>query len=143
MRACLINEVSMEMDNEPILQKVRFKILPIVDAALEGYQSDGSLAYEFDAEMQHIDTERHWWVQAETMVGAFDAYQLNGNLKYLQVVFATWGYIKANLIDKQNGEWLWSRMPDGSVHPTQDKAGFWKCPYHNGRMCMELIMRIG
>jgi len=141
--AWLIHEAAIEIDNIQLLEKVRSKLLPIVDAALEGYQSDGSLAYEFEAEKQQIDTERHWWVQAETIVGSFDAYQFSGNQKYLQVVFATWEYIKANLIDKQNGEWIWSRMPDGSIHPTQDKAGFWKCPYHNGRMCMELMMRIG
>jgi mannobiose 2-epimerase len=141
--AWLIHEAAIEIDNKQLLEKIRTKLLPIVDAALEGYQSDGSLAYEFDAEMQHTDTERHWWVQAETMVGAFDTYQLSNDEKYLQVVLSTWEYIKANLIDQQNGEWVWSRMPDGSIHTTQDKAGFWKCPYHNGRMCMELMMRIG
>lgn len=140
--AWLIHEAAIEIDNPKLLELVRTKVIPIVDAALEGYQSDGSLAYEFEADKKHMDTERHWWVQAETMVGAFDAYQLSGNEKYLKVVFSTWEYIKTNLIDKKNGEWFWSRLPDGKTHPTQDKAGFWKCPYHNGRMCMELMMRI-
>lgn len=140
--AWLIHEAAIEIDNLQLLEIVRTKVLPIVDAALEGYQPDGSLAYEYEADKKHTDTESHWWVQAETMVGALDAYQLSGDEKYLKVVFSTWEYIKANLIDKQNGEWFWSRLPDGNTHPTQDKAGFWKCPYHNGRMCMELMMRI-
>jgi len=140
--AWLIHEAAIEIDDKVLLAEVRKHILPIVDAALEGYQTDGSLAYEYDAINMHTDTERHWWVQAEAMVGAYDAYQLCGNEKYLTVVFQTWEYIKANIIDKNHGEWIWSRMPDGSIHPTQDKAGFWKCPYHNGRMCMELMGRI-
>jgi len=52
------------------------------------------------------------------------------------------GYIQQNLVDKMNGEWFWSIKPDGSENKEDDKAGFWKCPYHNGRMCLELIKRI-
>jgi len=140
--AWLIHEAALEIDDKVLLDKVQGKLLSIVDAALEGYTDEGSLAYEYDAEIKHTDTERHWWVQAEAMVGAFDAYRLSNNRKYLDVVFKTWKYIKANIIDTNHGEWIWSRMPDGSIHPTQDKAGFWKCPYHNGRMCMELMEKI-
>lgn len=140
--AWLIHEAAIVIDDKVLLDKVRKKLLLIVDASLEGYMFDGSLAYEYDAEIKHTDTERHWWVQAEAMVGAFDAFQLSNNQKYLDVVFKTWEYIKANIIDNKHGEWIWSRMPDGSTHPTQDKAGFWKCPYHNGRMCMEFMVRI-
>ena len=140
--AWLIHEAAIEIDDKALLVEVREHILPIVDAALEGYQADGSLAYEYDAETRHTDTERHWWVQAESIVGAYDAYELSKDAKYLDVVFRTWEYIKAYIIDKKHGEWIWSRMPDGNIHPTQDKAGFWKCPYHNGRMCMELMARI-
>jgi mannobiose 2-epimerase len=140
--AWLIHEAAIEINDCQLLSEVRKHVLPIVDAALEGYQPDGSLAYEYDAEKLHTDTERHWWVQAETMVGAYDAFELSEDEKYLDVVFHTWEYIKANIIDNNHGEWIWSRMPDGSIHSTQDKAGFWKCPYHNGRMCMELIVRL-
>ena len=52
-----------------------------------------------------------------------------------------WKYIKEQLIDWDNGEWYWSRHKDGSLNTTDDKAGFWKCPYHNSRMCLEIIER--
>ena len=52
-----------------------------------------------------------------------------------------WEFIKDSLVDREKGEWFWSIKSDGSVNREDDKAGFWKCPYHNGRMCMELIER--
>ncbi|MBP6169913.1 MAG: N-acyl-D-glucosamine 2-epimerase, partial [Bacteroides sp.] len=45
------------------------------------------------------------------------------------------------LVDYKYGEWHWSVRADGTVNTDDDKAGFWKCPYHNGRMCMEIIER--
>jgi len=85
------------------------------------------------------DNERHWWVQAETVVGAMKAFEVSGNEKYLNDAINTWQYIKDQLIDKQHGEWIWSRLDNGEINIKQDKAGYWKCPYHNGRMCMEII----
>lgn len=41
----------------------------------------------------------------------------------------------------ENGEWYWAVLEDGSLNLDDDKAGFWKCPYHNSRMCLELIER--
>ena len=43
--------------------------------------------------------------------------------------------------DDIRGEWFWSLRADGTVNRDEDKAGFWKCPYHNGRMCLEIIER--
>ena len=48
---------------------------------------------------------------------------------------------KEQLIDREHGEWYWSRRPDGTVNQDDDHAGFWKCPYHNSRMCLEIIER--
>ena len=51
----------------------------------------------------------------------------------------TWEYIRTHLVDTADGEWFWSIREDGSVNRTDDKAGFWKCPYHNSRMCLEVM----
>jgi mannobiose 2-epimerase len=50
-----------------------------------------------------------------------------------------WEYIKNYLVDRENGEWFWGADPDGKPNRQKDKAGFWKCPYHNARMCMEIV----
>jgi len=114
----------------------------VADSAAEGLQPDGSMAYEYDPVNRRLDAERHWWVQAEAMVGYFNLYQRTAEERYLNVVLQLWKYIKTNLIDRENGEWFWGVKPDGSVNRTGDKAGFWKCPYHNTRLCTEIMMRI-
>ncbi len=53
----------------------------------------------------------------------------------------SWRYIRDNIADREHGEWLWSRR-GAEPNRTDDKAGFWKCPYHNGRMCLEVAERL-
>ena len=77
------------------------------------------------------------------MIGFFNAWQLTGEESYLNDCFKSWAFIKEKLLDKNNGEWYWGILEDNSIMEGMDKAGFWKCPYHNGRACMELIDRIG
>jgi cellobiose epimerase len=54
----------------------------------------------------------------------------------------TWEFIRTHLVDLDGGDWFWSLKADGRVNTVDDKAGFWKCPYHNSRMCLEIIERI-
>ncbi|MDE5745311.1 MAG: AGE family epimerase/isomerase [Paramuribaculum sp.] len=110
----------------------------ISDAALEGLCCDGSMVYERHGNGSY-DNEKHWWVQAETVVGQAYRFRFHGVEKALDDAQRSWAYIRDNLVDYKNGEWYWSRMPDGSINSVEDKAGFWKCPYHNGRMCMETL----
>jgi mannobiose 2-epimerase len=137
--AWLILEAARESGEVDLLQKAVKYICPIVDAALEGYQPDNGFSYEYEPLTNHTDKERHWWVQAEAIAGSLHAYLVSSDEKYLDVSCKTWQYIKSAILDKNNGEWYWSRLESGETHPLQDKSGFWKCPYHNGRMCMEVI----
>lgn len=120
-----------------LLEQVRALSLKIADAAAEGLLPDGSMAYERAGE--HADNDRHWWVQAETVTGFLYAYKNSGNKDYLGKAARAWQYIQRHIIDTAGGEWRWSCKADGSVNRADDKAGHWKCPYHNGRMCMEII----
>ena len=114
----------------------------VADAAAdEGLTPDGAMVYETFLTKQRTDTDRHWWVQAENVVGHINLYQYFDDEVALQKAFRCWEFIKKNLIDPQNGEWYWSIRADGTVNTGDDKAGFWKCPYHNGRMCMEIMER--
>lgn len=110
-------------------------------AAAEGLASDGSLRYEL-APGGHWAADRHWWVQAEAVVGFYNAYQLSGEAKYLAHSEAAWRFIQQHLLDRARGEWFWGVRPDYSLMPGEDKVGPWKCPYHNGRACLEMMRRL-
>jgi mannobiose 2-epimerase len=138
----LLHEAAIVLEDNDILLRVESIVPKIAVAADEGLRSDGSMIYEKNNASGHIDSDRHWWVQAESVIGYFNLWEHFGDKKALEKSLACWKYIKENLIDKDNGEWFWSICSDGSINRKDDKAGFWKCPYHNGRMCMEIIERL-
>ena len=133
----LLWEAAETLGDAKLMERVKALSLKIADAAAEGLQPDGSMLYERDG--NNIDADRHWWVQAETVTGFLYACKNSGNETYAGKAARAWQYIQNNLVDKAGGEWYWSRKAGGSVNRTDDKAGLWKCPYHNGRMCMEII----
>ena len=137
----LIHEAALVLGDKTVLKRIEPLIVRIAQAADEGLNPDGSMIYENFLDKQKIDRELHWWVQAENVVGHINLYQHFGDESALDIAARCWEFIKAKLIDHEHGEWHWSILPDGTVNRKDDKAGFWKCPYHNGRMCMEVIER--
>lgn len=122
------------------------KMAPITDEITENIYERGFVAHSLlnESENGRKDTTRVWWVQAEAVVGFVNAWQKHPKeTKWIEAAEEIWEYIKAYLIDKRPGsEWYWAVDEDGKplekpiVEP-------WKCPYHNGRMCMEVLKRIG
>ncbi|MFR8837442.1 AGE family epimerase/isomerase [Bacteroides nordii] len=138
----LIHEAALELGDKDLLAKVEPIVKQIAIAASEGFTSEGGMIYEKNPDTYRVDADRHWWVQAETVVGYMNLFQHFNDKGALQKAIACWDFIRKYLIDRENGEWYWSIRADGTVNREDDKAGFWKCPYHNGRMCMEVLMRL-
>ncbi|MEJ6979665.1 AGE family epimerase/isomerase [Pedobacter sp. P351] len=140
--AWLLLEAAEVIEDEHLILKIKEASLTMTDAATEGLESDGSLNYEFETSAQHLIQEKHWWVQAEAMVGFFNAFQLTHKESYLVKSLKVWEFIKNEILDTTNGEWFWGVTSACRVMDNQDKAGLWKCPYHNSRACMEIMRRI-
>lgn len=138
----LIHEAALVLGDKELLKRVEERIPSVVSAASEGFCTNGGMMYEKYADGR-IDGDYHWWVQAETVVGYIHLYQYFNKLEAWTNALRSWEFIKHYLIDRTHGEWYWSLRADGSVDTENDKAGFWKCPYHNGRMCLEVIERFG
>lgn len=140
--AWLLYEAAEIIGNEEELGYFKKTALNMAVAAGRGLQENGGLLYEYDLKTGHWQKEYHWWPQAEAMVGFFNAWQLSGKQHYLAQSIGSWEFVKKHIRNKQYGEWYWG--VDEHLNPMngEDKAGFWKCPYHNGRACIELIKRI-
>lgn len=137
----LIHEATYVLDDKQLLAEVEPYVIDIAEAASEGFLPSGGMIYELHQNTSSIDADRHWWVQAEATVGYINLYQHFDDKFSLSRAVLCWKFIKAHLIDYKNGEWYWSLSADGTTNKDDDKAGFWKCPYHNGRMCLEIIER--
>lgn len=137
----LLHEAALVLGDKAVLDKVEPLVEYIAAAADEGLAPDGSMIYEAFTNTGKVDTDRHWWVQAECVVGHANLYQYFDDEVAMQKAFRCWKFIREKLIDNEHGEWHWSVRANGTVNTDDDKAGFWKCPYHNGRMCMEIIER--
>ena len=139
----LLHEAALVLGDKKMLEKVEPIVQMVAKASAKGLQPDGSMIHEADLDTGRTDDDLHWWVQAENIVGWLNLYQYFGDKEALQRACAGWEYIKQNLIDYEHGEWFWSRRHDGTLNLEDDHAGFWKCPYHNSRMCLETIERFG
>lgn len=121
-----------------VVNRVRPWALSMGKAGNEGLLPDGSMRYEKLLDGKYDDS-RQWWVQAETVVGNLWLWKYHADPQGADRALAAWNYIRENLVDEKDGEWWWAVLEDGSRDLSQPKVGFWKCPYHNTRMCLQVL----
>lgn len=128
------------LGDKALTEKIRPMLLSMAEHTLQAAYTAGN-GFANESENGRVDTTRVWWVQAEALLGFLNAWQHTGQQRYLDAVRSQWEYIKEKMIDPREGsEWFWSAREDGTpiekpiVEP-------WKCPYHNGRMCIEVLRR--
>jgi len=151
----LLWEAAEILGDKTILDKMRVLAIKMVDKIERvAVDKDGGLFLESTRFGSHVKTNKHWWQQAETLVGFMNAFELTGDKKYWDVVRQTWSFIDKYLIDHKNGEWYTKLTRLGEpylVEPKDDPSPYyrndwkidpWKCPYHNGRSMMEMMKRI-
>lgn len=134
-RACdIINDKELTEKISSMNEKI---VKNIAKIAFE----NGALNNERDGDK--INKNRIWWVQAESVVGFLNGFQRYGENGYLEIALTVWDFIKNNIVDKrEGGEWYNLTDEKGVPDLSRSEADPWKCPYHNGRMCMEIIKRI-
>ena len=118
--------------------QVRSVAARLARAGNEGQLPDGSVRYERLPDGRYDDT-RQWWVQAEAVVGNLWLWKYHADETALERALTCWQYIQTHFIDAAGGEWHFNLFPDGTPDRSLSKAGFWKCPYHNTRMCLEVL----
>jgi len=151
----LLWEAAEILGNSEIISRMRPVTLKMVDNIERvAVDKDGGMFLESTRFGSHVKTNKHWWQQAETLVGFMNAFELTNNVKYWNTVKLSWNFIDTCLIDHERGEWYTKLNRLGVpflVEPPDDPSPYyrndwkidpWKCPYHNGRSMMELMKRI-
>lgn len=139
----LLCEAAESLDNPRLILRARHTSMALAEAVFEsGKDNLGGIYEKTDPSGQEIEKEKHWWPQAEAVVGFLNAWEISGNELFLQQAMQTWHFIQDHFIDPDGGEWHWLLDEKNSPNCKEDKAGPWKAPYHNVRMCLEVLRRI-
>ena len=139
--AWLLQWCAETIEDVDLIKNYQKYAVAFADATKEGLDADGGLWYEYEPKEQKLIAEKHWWPQAELWIGMINAWQLSKNEEFLEITEKNFEFVEKYIIDHKNGEWIWGVYADYSPI-LKDKAGFWKCPYHNSRACIELIKRL-
>ncbi|HOI26671.1 MAG TPA: AGE family epimerase/isomerase [Paludibacteraceae bacterium] len=138
--AWLMCEAAEEISDPKLIDTFNKIAIKIADVTLsEGSDKDGAIFNE--KFVDHLDSDKHWWPQAEALIGFTNAWQISGNHEYMDQTEKVWDFIQNHIIDKETGEWFWRVDKNGEIYATEVKAGFWKCPYHNSRAMIEVMNR--
>jgi mannobiose 2-epimerase len=144
----LIVEAAEVLGDPVLIERARKLALAMATAVYrEGLDRDGSLFYESNSKGVMIDPNKHWWAQAEAVVGFYNAYQISGEPRFAEAAYRIWEYIEEKVVDKVHGEWHPKLRPTGTPYTEKEDGdaclvGPWKCPYHNSRVCYEMIERL-
>ncbi len=138
----LLHEAAEVLGDPGVMEQIRPVAIALADAVLNnGIDRDGALWNEADPS-GIIDRDKDWWPQAEAAVGFINAWQITADIRYYEAAAASWHFIENVLLDHTYGEWFWKVNEAGQPY-SEPKVNEWKCPYHNGRACFELLERLG
>lgn len=141
--AWLLTEALEVLGDEGLTRQTMSLVRRLALAAEEGLQPSGALLNERrkGEDGAAEDAMFVWWVQCECIIGLVDQWQHFSDAEALERAHRCWTFTREHLIDWEHGEWYWSAKADGTRNLEEDKAGPWKCPYHNARLCLEVIER--
>ena len=140
--AWLLCDAADALGDAGLIARTRDAAVKIARATLaEGVSPLGAI-YNEGGPRGITNPNHEWWPQAEAVVGFLNAYQISGDADFLRAAERTWEFIEAHVIDRGHGEWFAMVDTQGKPMGRRPKAYLWKCPYHNGRACMETVDRI-
>jgi mannobiose 2-epimerase len=144
----LLWDAAEALGDPALLARTRQVSLDMAAGVLaHGCDTDGSIFYDGEPG-RVVKADKHWWPQAEAVIGFLNAYALSDDAAYQTAAIRAWQFIEDHVIDRQHGEWFAELdrsgrpLPDYPEHADSCKVGPWKCPYHNARACLEVMRRV-
>jgi mannobiose 2-epimerase len=138
----LLMDAALALGNAALTSRVNAAARRLSEAVLaDGLDREcGGIFYARDA--GRLDMDKEWWPQVEAIVGFLAAFQESERPEFLDAAVSAWGFARDHLLDRRRGEWLRRVSRDGTESRGGEKVGPWKCPYHNGRACLEVMSRV-
>ncbi len=138
----LLVDAASVLGDSQLLDQTQQIAVKMAAAVLEkAPDKDGGIFYEGQGN-RITDPDKHWWPQAEAVVGFINAYELSGEATFARAAIKTWSFIEKHIIDKKNGEWFWRVSRERRPYIEDPKVSEWKSAYHTCRACFEIINRI-
>ncbi len=126
-----------------LMEKTVQLSLKVTDTFLEeALDKDFGVFNAMDLATSKMDTDKHWWPQIEAVVGLIYNWKISGKDTQLDIAKKIWQFIDAKIIDRPLGEWYFRVDQKGIPYTDENKVGPWKCPYHNGRGCIQILRQL-
>ncbi len=138
----LLERACDALGDDDICPEIRIITKGLAIASLENGFDKSQGALNNEREFDRVNRTKVWWVQAEAVIGFYNYFQNSNRAEFLEASERVVKFIRENVIDKSTGEWIENIAADGNTDKTQALVHEWKCPYHNGRMCAEMIARL-
>lgn len=98
----------------------------------------GGLIYGFAPDHVPCDTDKYFWVQAESLASAWRLWRHTGEAEFLQQYQAIWQWSWAHMVDHEHGAWFRILGADGrKLENTKSPAG--KVDYHTMGACWDVL----
>lgn len=139
----LLDRAAEVLEDEEYTAKIHLMTDVLADEVKKHAYNESEHALYNECEKGVDDKQKIWWVQAEAVVGFYNAFEKHPERKdYEETAEAIFSFIMDKLVDKRCGEWYETILPDGTPDISRGIVHAWKCPYHNGRMCIEMVKRL-
>ena len=139
----LLVEAAEVVGERALEERAKATAVAMARATLEeGVDAEHGGVFAERHEDGRLDDDKHWWMQAEAVVGFLNAFELSGDEAFLAAAERAWAFTSRYLVDRVHGEWRWRVRRDGTPVPGLPKVEPWKCPYHNSRAAFETADRV-
>jgi len=139
----LLPEAAEVVGEAALVERSRVAGLQLARAALEqGYDRRHGGLFAQRGGDGRLDDDKHWWMQAEAIVGFLNAWELTREPEALEAALACWRFVERFLVDREHGEWRWRVRADGTAIGGLPRVEPWKCPYHNTRAALQTAARV-
>ena len=122
-----------------MIERAQFLFQTAVNTAWD--EEKGGISYTFAPDMGICDSDKYYWVHAESFAAAALLFLATGNEVYRDWYDKIWRYCDKNMIDHKYGAWYRILNRDNNTY-NDEKSPAGKTDYHTLGACFEVLKAI-